>query len=210
MKWYFIKNKVYWLQILRTDARISITESNFEKRPTTSTPFSETGCGLLVSCSCAFLKSWIEISSQELLWQAYFQAFQRVFFMRWTWVFILIDIWYSKHAYFLSRLELINLFGKPINGIQHLITKTRNNPYLIVVDRVQNSSGSGWNLSHCFGFGSIGFTTWSSYRVRVWTLRVLGFIGFDFLAKNYHFIGKFFTKTKLHSFMTTTGTPKVV
>ena len=32
MKWYFIKNKVYWLQILRTDARISITEGNFEKK----------------------------------------------------------------------------------------------------------------------------------------------------------------------------------
>ena len=37
---------------------------------------------------------------------------RRTFFMRWTWVFILIDIWYSKHAYFLSRLELINLFCK--------------------------------------------------------------------------------------------------
>ena len=61
-----------------------------------------------------------------------------------------------------------------------------------VMGRVQKSSGSGRGLALAFGFGFIGFHLPNnfrvyfgfgfgadiSYRVRVWTLRVLGFSGF--------------------------------
>ena len=43
--------------------------------------------------------------------------------------------------------------------------------YTLVVDRVQNSSGSGWLADHGFGFGFIGFQTLINFRV----YRVFGF-----------------------------------
>ena len=54
---------------------------------------------------------------------------------------------------------------------------TQFGQWILVVDRVQNSSGSGQHEDHAIGFGFIGFVTIMNFRV----YRVLGF---EKLTKN--------------------------
>ena len=84
-----------------------------------------------------------------------FRRSKRSFFMRWTWVFVLIDIWYSKHAYFLSRLELINLVGKRCINKGHEVRDDFQQELSLKFHFVHNHPGNDQN-SRNWNRGKVG------------------------------------------------------
>ena len=65
-----------------------------------------------------------------------------------------------------------------------------------MVDRVQNSSGSGWDDDHAFGFGFIGFVTLMNFRV----YRVLGYEKVTENYSNLTFLGHDFFRNSTYTF----------